>query len=124
MTNAWLIAWALAYIVAGIAAPQISGNVLEGQILYLIMGVLLLAPLAMLESIELPGFDPDREHTVRTLATVLLIALAFVSLYSAVASWSGMFVWNVPFPDKSLFQVTMGLMDFVGAVFMLIRAIS
>ena len=114
--NAWLIAWALAYIMTGIFAPQISGNILEGAVLYATVGVaLLLAALCFV--------DPQAPAKGQAYAKIALAILALISVYSAVASWSGLFVWNVPFQAKEVFQVSMGLMDFLGAVFMLIRAL-
>ena len=114
VTNAWLIAWAFAYLATVIFAPEIAGNdVLTGQILYATMGLLILVSLALLYA---------QNVDLRNVGMILLFVLALFSVYGAVASWSGLFVWNVPFQAKEVFQVTMGLMDFLGAVFMLIRA--
>jgi len=112
VTNAWLIAWAFTYLATAIFAPGIAGDVLQGQILYTSMGLLILVSLAVLRA-----QNPDW----RNYGMVLLFLLALMAVYGAVASWSGLFVWNVPFQAKEIFQVTMGLMDFLGAVFMLIR---
>lgn len=115
VTNAWLIAWALAYIITAIFAPGIAGNVWTGTILYATMGTLIIVSLALFRA---------QNTDLRNGGMVLLFALAAFSVYGAVASWTGLFVWNVPFPAKEVFQVTMGLMDFLGAVFMLIRVYS
>jgi len=112
VTNAWLIAWAFAYLATAIFAPGIAGDVLIGQILYAVVGLLTIGSLALLRA---------QNTDLRNVGMVLLFVLALFSVYGAVASWSGLFVWNVPFQVKEIFQVTMGLMDFLGAVFMLVR---
>ena len=112
--HAWLIAWALAYLATALFAPGIAGDVSTGQILilYVVMGLLIIGSLAALR---------PQNPKLRTVGMSLLFVTALFSIYGAVASWSGLFVWNVPFQAKEIFQVTMGLMDFLGAVFMLIR---
>jgi hypothetical protein len=112
VTNAWLIAWAFAYLVTAVFAPGIAGDVLTGQILYAIVGLLIIVSLALLHG---------RNTDLRNGGMILLFGLAAFSVFGAVGSWTGLVVWNVPFQAKEVFQVTMGLMDFLGAVFMLIR---
>lgn len=112
VSNAWLIAWALAYLATAIFAPGIGGDVLTGILLYGLVGIGILACLALFRA---------QNTDLRNLGMVLLFVLAAFSVFGAVASWSGLALWNVPFQNKELFQVTMGLMDFLAAVFMLIR---
>ena len=46
--HAWLIAWALAYLATALFAPGIAGDVSTGQILYVVMGLLIIGSLAAL----------------------------------------------------------------------------
>jgi hypothetical protein len=114
VANSWLIAWALAYLFTAIFAPGLSGDVLTGEILYGVIGIALLVSVALLHTKAL---------ILHKLGVIVLLIVAAFSVYGAIASWSGLFVWNVPFANKEVFQVTMGLMDFLGAFFMLVRII-
>lgn len=112
VTTAWLIAWAFAYLATAIFAPGIAGDVLLGQILYAVMGLIIIVSLALLRA---------QNTDFRNVGMILLFVSALFAIYGAVASWTGLAVWNVPFQAKEVFQATMGLMDFLGAVFMLTR---
>jgi len=116
---AWLLMWAFAYVAVAIIAPGISGEdsqgrtiylVSRGRTIYLAMGVAVIGTLALLER--------GTHKQTKMLAKILLLALAIIEVFSGIASWSGVAVWNVPFANKELFQVSMAFADLISAAFM------
>ncbi len=113
---AWLTAWGISYIATALIAPEIAGTNTNNNItsaFYFLTGILFIMALILRHI----GY---KRQTSRYISDIILIILTFFEIVSGVASWTGVVTWNVPFANKELFQVTMGFMDFVSAVFMLI----
>lgn len=125
---AWLLAFGISYIATAIFAPGVAGDPVQGMIVYTLLGVAILAAVALrtfTESQEVsvplkPGVKMriEVEGPRRNLGRVLLAVLGVIEVIGCVTSWTGVGVWNVPFPNKEVFQVSMALMDMVSAVFM------
>jgi hypothetical protein len=113
MVFSYLIVWALAYIFTAIFAPGISGDVLFGTIVYLLIGIALLLSL-WLVGMPITGLN----HTSHRIGQVMLLILGAISIYAAITSWSGVAIWNVPFVNKELFQVSMAAGNLIAAVLM------
>lgn len=111
---AWLLMWALSYVAVAILAPDISGDVVYGRLLYLVMAIAILCSWNLL---ELSRIRINKQ--MELIAKVCLFALAVIEVFSAIASWSGVAIWNVPFPNKELFQVSMAFADLISAAFMI-----
>jgi hypothetical protein len=108
---AWNIMWAFSYLVVAFLAPNIGGGSTTGNMLiFLAFGI------ALLSATVLTSWT---KGTMRTAGRILLVILAIISVASGVASWTGVALWNVPFANKELFQVSMAFADLIGAVFML-----
>lgn len=102
--------WGGAYIATAIFAPQISGDTFLGTVFYTILGIVTIS------SVLIQKYD-------KTMGSIILFPLAVVGIYGGVASWSGIATWNVPFPNKELFQVSMAFGELVTAVLMLYLAL-
>lgn len=109
---AWLLMWGLSYIFAALLAPEISGDVTHGRIAFSFIGVAILAALLLLRT------------SGRIIGRLLLLILGVPEVICGVASWTGIIIWNVPFMDKALFQVSMAFLDLVSATFMFFLAIE
>jgi hypothetical protein len=109
----WNVMWALSYLIVAAVAPNIEGTTLQGQLIFVPYG------LALLAATLLSTLTTGKKQTAGRAA---LIILASLSVYSGVASWSGAAAWNIPFADKAPFQVSMALLDLVGAASMLYLA--
>lgn len=112
LSVAWLVMWAISYFAVAIIAPGISGDPYDVW-LYAGFGVALLVGvvLTQLSSVIL-----------NSIGRVALFLLAVLSIGSGIASWAGVAVWNVPFPDKALFQVSMAFANLIAATFMFMLA--
>lgn len=110
--TAWLLMWATAYIVVAACYPQIAGDPIYG-VFYLVLGVLI----AGLTIAYITG-SPD----LLIYERLALFVLAIVMVYGGIISFTGIAVWNVPFENKEVFQVSMAFADLIAAVFMLVLA--
>jgi len=113
---AWLIMWGLSYIFTALMAPWIAGMGFQGGLLYCVLGALILFALLCnyLAHDEL-GY---------TVVSILFIILGMVMVYSGVASWTGLVIWNIPFSNIEIFQVSMAFANLLSAVFMFVMAIT
>jgi hypothetical protein len=108
--------WALSYIIVAFLAPNIGGGSTISNIVdFLAFGI------ALLSATVLTSWT---KGNMRTTGRVILVVLATISVGSGVASWTGVALWNVPFADKELFQISMAFADLIGAVFMLYLALE
>ena len=107
LATAWLVMWGLSYIVTALSAPWIAGYNINGALLYTILGALILSALLF--------HSLDRFHT---FVRVLFFILGSLTVVAGVRSWTGLTVWNVPFENLALFQVSMASADMLSAVFM------
>jgi hypothetical protein len=101
----WTAMWALSYIVVAFEAPSISD---VSPILYGLLGVILLV-MSMVSAVE------PEEATVNGILSLVYLFIAHLMVYGGVTSWTGTFIWNVPFEEKELFQVSMAFADFISA---------
>jgi hypothetical protein len=105
----WTATWALSYIVVAFEAPSISD---VSPILYGLLGVGLLV-MSIVSAVE------PEEATVNKILGVAYFVIAYLMVYGGVTSWTGTFIWNVPFEAKELFQVSMAFADFISAAVMI-----
>lgn len=111
---AWNLMWGLSYVIVALFAPWIGGEeVTINIVLYMALGISILLSLALL--------NRKKGHSV---GRGMLAILGVVSVYGGIASWTGLTLWNVPFPNRELFQVSMAFADLLGAVFMFFLAID
>ena len=120
VAKAWLIAWGISYIATAAFAPGIGGSSVEGAVVYSLLGAAILAAVAC------------RTYTAHARALVpspiwivgrwLLAILGLIEVIGCVASWTGLSMWNVPFANKEMFQVSMAAADLISAVFMFLLA--
>jgi len=129
---AWLLAFGISYIATAIFAPGIAGDPVQGMIVYTVLGLVILAAVALrtfTESQEVSvslrkevKMDIRVMSPIQNLGRVLLAVLGVIEVVGCVTSWSGVAVWNVPFPNKELFQMSMAFLDMLSAVFMFLLA--
>ncbi len=105
---AWLVMWGLSYIFYAALVPWIG---LVSKILYAVLGIVIVG--SAIHS-GLVGKNWQ--------LSILNVVLALLQIYGGVASWTGLHIWNVPFANKELFQVSMAFADFVAAAFLLYLA--
>jgi hypothetical protein len=106
----WTAMWAISYIVVALVAPSISD---VSPDLYGLLGTGLLA-MSVLSAVE------PEEDAVNFFLGLAYLGIAILMVYGGVTSWTGEFIWNVPFEAKELFQVSMAFADFIAAAFMLV----
>ena len=111
LTVAWNLMWALSYLMVAFLAPGIGGSpVWESALVFLVFGIALLAATTL---------ATWARGKTRLAGRITLLILAVFSVYSGIASWTGVALWIVPFADKALFQVSMAFADLIGAAFMI-----
>lgn len=108
---AWTLMWGLSYIVVAMIAPDISD--LPG-IVYIVTGELIIMGVTMkVCDIHARGFT-----------NIFLGCLGGLMIYGGIASWTGVAIWNVPFENLELFQVSMAFADLLSATFMFVLALE
>jgi hypothetical protein len=107
LAEAWTIMWGLSYIMVALVAPSISEVPALG---YGVLGFFILF-MAFLTHIAYDKFGYD-------VLAGAFFALGIAMVYGGVVSWTGTGLWNIPFPNKELFQVSMAFADLLSAVFM------
>ena len=113
----WLLMWGMSYIATALFAPEISGDLVLGAISYSFLGSVLIA------LVVARSFRNNLLTFSGWWIRYGLFALALVATYGGILSWSGVAVWNVPFPNKELFQVSMAFGNLFSAVLMLYLAL-
>lgn len=116
--DAWILMWGLAYVACGFSNPDIVGNfTLATSMMFLFfMGFLLLIGFALMEISTITMY--------KTLGRILLLIAGVMETIGGVVSWTGVIVWNVPFADKALFNVSMAIFDLVSASFLFEKSLS
>lgn len=100
----WTVMWAISYIIVAVVTPWVSTL---SPIFYVVLAVVMIV-ISLLAAV-------DHKHLVLAMA---FMGSAVLMVYGGVTSWTGAFIWNVPFASKELFQVSMAFADFVAAAFM------
>jgi len=113
LAEAWTIMWGLSYIITSLVAPRISE---VPQIGYGVLGAFILFMVLLIHL-------ADDKLGYHILAGVFF-ALGVAMIYGGVVSWTGVGLWNVPFPNKELFQVSMAFADLLSAVFLFILGLE
>jgi len=109
---AWNIMWGLCYALAALFTPYIA----EGYTwLYVILSIAILSSILCLFS---------KVTLVIYSGRICLFILAIIEVFGGITSWSGLYTWNVPFPNKEIFQVSMAFADLISAVFMFALALG
>lgn len=111
---AWTLMWGLSYIFVAFVAPNIAID--TPAFFYLILGAI------MILSTWLRYFTTN--PLGRTLIRGLLLILGALEVYGGIASFSGVGLWNVPFANIEIFQVSMAFADLISAVFLFVLAID
>jgi len=113
LAEAWTIMWGISYIITALVAPSISDT---PAILYGWLGALILFMVLMMHL----AYDKVGYRIV----AIVFFALGIMMTYGGVVSWTGAGLWNVPFPNKDLFQVSMAFVDMLSAVFLFLLGIE
>ena len=101
--------WGISYIITAIVAPSISD---APAIFYGILGAFIIIMVFLM-------------HFIRGRpVTIAFFALGIMMTYGGVVSWTGAGLWNVPFPNKDLFQISMAFADMLSAVFLFLLGIE
>jgi hypothetical protein len=111
LAEAWIVLWGISYLITAAIAPHISDT---PPFIYGILGFLLLFFMAL----RYLAYDNLGYYAVSTL----FFAMSLLMVYSAVASWTGLGLWNVPFPSKEPFQISMAFLDMFSAIFLYLLA--
>ena len=114
---AWNLMWALSYLAVAFVDPGVGGPpVWEDILVFLVFGVALL----LAACFKAYG----KQKGTRVLGKWMLCILAVASVFSGIASFTGVQMWSVPFVNREIFQVAMAFADLVGAAFMLTLALE
>jgi len=109
LAEAWTIMWGISYIITALVAPSISE---VPAFAYGVLGVFIIVMVFLMHFIH------------GRPVTVVFFALGIMMTYGGVVSWTGAGLWNVPFPNKELFQVSMAFADMISAVFLFLLGIE
>jgi hypothetical protein len=105
---AWLVMWAISYITVAFVSPQIQPA--TPFWVFLLIGV------TMLSAIMLSLFAKKR--IAKLCIAFVLSIFGIGEVCCGVASWVGKILWNVPFANIELFQVSMAFLDVISAAFL------
>lgn len=105
--------WGLAYIITALIAPWVGDSDIG-------VNAIIFAGLGAWTLLSLVALYSNRPLVGR----ISLFSLGVAEVFGGIASWVGIGIWNVPFPNKELFQVSMAFADLISAVFMFILAIE
>jgi hypothetical protein len=130
----WLVMWALSYLCVAVVAPGVGGPpVWASAVEFLGFGVALLAATVFvawgefyLKQTLVPNTAAGSEaaKNLMVIGKITLGVLAVLSVYSGIASFTGVFIWVVPYADKAVTQVSMAFLDLVGAAAMIYLALG
>lgn len=109
----WVLMWGIAYIATAIYAPSIGGDPLPSSVIYFALGSVLIIV------VLIRAFKHDPTELLSYCPRVVLFVIALLEIYGGIVCWTGLAIWNVPFANKELFQVTMAFADLVSAVLMM-----
>ena len=110
---AWTLMWGLSYVAVAFVAPNIATD--TSALFYFILGAVFLLGIVAL-------YITDNKMG-QLVIRGLFFGLGAFEVIGGVASWTGAGLWNVPFADVALFQVSMGFADLISAVFLFVLAI-
>lgn len=111
---AWTLMWGLTYIMVALVAPNIALD--TPALFYVFLGFFFLTTLVL----RYVAY----EKLGRTIVRCLFFGLGVFEVVGGVMSWTGAGLWNVPFADVALFQVSMAFADLFSAVFLFVLAID
>ncbi len=104
----WLVMWGLSYIFYAALVPWLD---LVPKILFAGFGIVIVG------SAICSGLAGKKWQL-----SIINVVLALLQIYGGVASWTGLHIWNVPFANKEMFQISMACADLLAAVFLLYLA--
>lgn len=113
LAEAWTIMWGTSYIITALVAPSISD---APAFFYGTLGAFILCMVFLTH-------QAYTKFGYQVLAGAYF-ALGIMMVYGFVVSWTGAGLWNVPFPNKELFQVSMAFADMLSAVFLFLLGIE
>jgi len=113
LAASWNVMWGISYIIVALVAPSISEI---PSIIYALLGGAIIVFVAW-TYISL-------DFTGRFFLSLTLFFLAGLEVYGGVTSWTGVFLWNIPFTNVEIFQVSMALADFISAAFFILLVID
>jgi len=59
-----------------------------------------------------------------TKGKIVLFTMGVFESIGGIASWCGVIMWNVPFQDKAIFNVSMAFLDFLGAAALFTKSLD
>ena len=120
---AWTLMWAFAYIFTAVFAPYVGGeDVTTNFVTFLGLGAWMIISLALYSN-KSPCVNVSITRS-EIIGRIFLFWLGLIEVFGGITSWTGLALWNVPFPNKELFQVSMAFADLIAAVFMFYLAID
>ena len=113
LAEAWTIMWGISYIITALVAPSISE---APAFAYGVLGAFILFTVFLMHL----AYDKLGYH----IMAGAFFALGITMTYGSVVSWTGAGLWNVPFPNKDLFQISMAFADMLSAVYLFLLGIE
>lgn len=114
ISDSWILMWGTAYLACAIVAPDIFDlPVLYSRVLLIAVGAIMVYGLYLANS----------QYTA-TAGRAILFIMGVEETFGGILSFSGSIMWNVPFADKALFNVSMALAELVAAMFLFNRALG
>lgn len=106
-----ILVWGLTYPICAIIKPDIIGMLTpeQSRIALFAVGGSILSGFLLRD---------------KPIGKVILFIMGIAEAIGGVASWSGITQWNVPFTDKTSFNISMGIMDLLSSVAMITKSLE
>jgi len=108
--------WGLSHIIIAIFPSWVLSYSVEDILFSGFLGTIILLALLLL---HVPN-NPIAYYASR----IIFFLLGILMVYGGIVSWTGLIIWNVPFQNKELFQISMAFADLLSAVFMFTLALE
>lgn len=117
VVDSYILMWGLSYPACAIIKPDLikslpfKGDLTTAESVVTLLGTggAILTGLAL------------RSHPV---GRVILTVMGVAETFGGWASWCNATQWNVPFEDKAPFQISMGILDLISAVTLLLKGLG
>lgn len=121
LVNGWIIMWAGAYFFCAWLKPDVLGitTATEGATYFLILGMTMLVGLYLTAN---EHTEISKRTKIRRLGRIILFVVGIVECLLGVQCWIGIPKWNVPFPNKEIFTVSMSFLDLGSSALLIAKA--
>lgn len=124
ISDSWILMWGIAYLACAIVAPDIFLDlpVLISRLTLITVGTIMICGLIFANNRDI--FGQPVSQSIAKVGRVILFVMGVEETFGGILSFSGQIMWNVPFADKALFNVSMAFAELVTAMFLFNKALG